>query len=585
MAPLKENKNYSIAFDRRFVFYDDTNGGISPFWEQIRKTEIDYGEKVYNNLINKNINLDAMRTRGAQQLMDMADQEQIREEALMRTIDPNFPHITDETEYIRTFNLTYKNKEEFKLTIQRIINAINYSKEQNFRAPILFSWFISNFNTAFRANISAKLTNANIDAFLANDDNLWEQIIDKSINDAFVRLEQTSEGKKNEHNKDVYGVGSDYAGLAKLIQGNVFFRDLLIDRLHIDDVRKYLIDYTEDNTTKLNKAFKKRRKALKRKTIEEKEQVVNRERNLQGELYEYVSAKIVESLKQTSKDIKVKAVGIKNNIGATDAVVLFSQQTELDLADIEESYLAALSGDKQAEISRQVQKWYNNLEEGNALDSLFIVNTSNKLYSMSHTHPFSKTANIEDAATVLTTNFSQTNSHTAGISTALDARMFARSKDVDDMVALFYNTLEGAFLHDREKQIKELIRNIFVVAAGSLLFSDYVMVGRESTRSANMIHLFNLNEVYIPLSVILRGLGEAYELQSKEGYEYLRLNYLRRGKGILYPKSNTEDRYEGQQVSKAFRTQRENVKSNAKFTIQFVSNFRSIIAKIAEGII
>jgi len=51
---------------------------------------------------------------------------------------------------------------------------MEFADLENFRAPTLFSWFISNFNTVFRDNISARLNNANLDAFLNNDDTLWD---------------------------------------------------------------------------------------------------------------------------------------------------------------------------------------------------------------------------------------------------------------------------------------------------------------------------------------------------------------------------------------------------------------------------
>jgi hypothetical protein len=34
------NKNYYIRFSNQFIFYDDTNDGISEFWERVRKEEI-----------------------------------------------------------------------------------------------------------------------------------------------------------------------------------------------------------------------------------------------------------------------------------------------------------------------------------------------------------------------------------------------------------------------------------------------------------------------------------------------------------------------------------------------------------------
>jgi len=72
----------------------------------------------------------------------------------------------------------------------------------------MFSWFISYFNTEFRKNIKSKF-DERYDDFLKNDDQLWDEILNESIDAAFKRIENADKDE-DAKNKDVYGTGKDY---------------------------------------------------------------------------------------------------------------------------------------------------------------------------------------------------------------------------------------------------------------------------------------------------------------------------------------------------------------------------------------
>lgn len=303
MAQLRGSGENSISFSRDFVFYSDQNGGTSPFWESIRKDEIEYGNQIYEIYVKDRLNIRDMLERGKQQLLDMAAVERTKEENCLRTIDPQFPSGLNEIAYIRTLNLTYRNKEQFKATIERIIAAINYAKEKNYRAPTMFSWFINYFNQAFRKNIVAQF-DKNIDAFLSNDDSIWDKIISKSIDDAFNRIEQSGQKETKDHDKQVYGIGSDYAGLANLMKDNVFFQDLLISQLKINEVREKTKDWVMSNSDRLKKSLKTRRPRFTKAQLERWEGSKDRERNIQGYLWEVFATQMtVAAQKEKNKHI------------------------------------------------------------------------------------------------------------------------------------------------------------------------------------------------------------------------------------------------------------------------------------------
>lgn len=607
MASLKGNTNVSIVFDRGFVFYDDYNKGSSPFWENIRTTEIKYGESIYNSLIKQRFNVPEIMSRGRQQLETIAQEERNREISLLKGIDPDFVEPTDEKEYIRMFNEIYKNKEQFKLILQRLKNAIERGKKDTnseLRAPTMFSWFISYFNTEFRKNIKSKF-DERYDDFLKNDDQLWDEILNESIDAAFKRIENADkdEGAKN---KDVYGTGKDYQdivngqGISDIMRHNAFFKDLLEDKLHINDVRQLVLNYVDRYSLKNKTRLKKIRKDLKLEDIQLAETVlvindkgkkVNMERGLTGYLQEPVAASITAAVQNSKENIHVDVQGIKSDKGATDISTFIQIGIEADISKLEASFAEAVNDLDQQKIAENLNNWYNNLKGGEKLDNLFVVNTSNKLYSMSTNHSFSKTNNkIENLGQVLKENFSQSSKNNAGLVSLAD-RMFSRDKDINNIISLLYNTIDGAFLAPHRDEIKDFIREIFVVAAGNLLFSDYLQIGKISNR-ATMIHLFDLNDVYIPLSVILKGLSQTFAITGQDGSSYIRISSFYLPQKILYPKlsnpneyryghvkdSNSGD-YRRQQVSEAFRKQQEKARQTS-FSIRFMSNFKEIIEQI-----
>lgn len=577
----------ATSFSRGYIFYNENNGSSNPskdnIWENLRKSEVAYGERVLSYFLTDSQRQKNRISKGASTLKKLGKNEKQKEMALLQAIDPDIsiPHGRDE--YIRIFNEIYRGKDEFIKIVNRLKNAIA-STEKKLRAPSIIVNYPGYFASALRDNISKKINN-NIDLFLADDDQLWSNLIQKSIEDGFAKLENAKETK----NSAIFGVGEDYAGLGQLMNHNSFFKHLIESELQIDNVKKEIKKYIEENIQaiqgNINEETKEkaRRKNLTVARVTKSMGLTEgRVRSVAGLLDEVVEASLAQQKINENNFLQSKSFTVGNRVNATDTINIITD-IEVDISPILESLENSLNENKQFEIAISLKNFCDKWDDPKSLDKYFLVSTSNKLYSMSHNHSFSKQANVSDLREVLKNNFTSTGG--GKYMTGTIDTMFTNSESTTRLINLVYNTMEGAFLHEKSNEVIEGIKQILAMAAASLIFSDYYNVGEEASSTLNMIHLFDLDNVYIPLSVILEGMAEAYEESSVEDPErYIRLSSFKTG-SILYP-SGSEDRYhidagENKNIREAFRKQRDDARRNAKFSINFVNNFREIISKIA----
>ena len=122
---------------------------------------------------------------------------------------------------------------------------------------------------------------------------------------------------------------------------------------------------------------------------------------------------------------------------------------------------------------------------------------------MSHDRSFSKEAKVKNLESVLYDNFRSTGTHTPNL--------FTNATDLTRVMNLIYNTMKNAFLggETEKKQVVQATKDILAMGAANLIFSDFYNVGDEASDSINTVHLFDLDNVYVPLSIILICMADA----------------------------------------------------------------------------
>ena len=125
-------------------------------------------------------------------------------------------------------------------------------------------------------------------------------------------------------------------------------------------------------------------------------------------------------------------------------------------------------------------------------------------------------------------------------------------------------TLEGAV----GKQYREDITQSVAEDIAYLLFDDFETIG-SGTRS---IHVFNINGVYVPLSVFLFRLGKAVEKTDKIPKEMLKLHlHYKKSDEILYPKDSEDI------PKNAWQNQRTSALENISISLTFFKDFNDLI--------
>lgn len=576
----------STSFSRGFIFYNDDNGSQNSksLWETLRQQEIEFGKKELNFLASESSNRVQMIHQGAEILRQLGKNEQNKEIDLLKTIWPNadIGNSTDYKQYTRTFNEIFQGKDHFRKVAMQIDAAIKADKDLKFRAPSMVSHFPDMFASALYHQIEDYIKKGKgTQEFITletNDKYGWSMLIDRALSATFTKFENAVE----KNHPEIYGQGADFKDLGYLLGGNNSFRKLIETELHVKDIKKYMQDFMANGLKPLKEVLdekKKRKKDLTVTDIKFKLGLTeSRARTVAGLIQEYVSVTLRTNMIKMSKEnpkIRVEGRVVENRTNPTDTIMLVSEST--NLSPLLKELMEAFKGNKQEDIAEQLQ---NFIKQSDKLEKMFLVSTSNKLYSMSHDRSFSKEAKVKNLESVFYDNFRSTGTHTPNL--------FTNATDLTRVMNLIYNTMKNAFLggETEKKQVVQATKDILAMGAANLIFSDFYNVGDEASDSINTVHLFDLDNVYVPLSIILICMADAYEKNTSVD-QYLRVGSFNAGE-ILYP-SGTKDRYkidakENANIREAFRKQRDKAREQATFSIHFVNNFKALVEDIAKDL-
>lgn len=150
-------------------------------------------------------------------------------------------------------------------------------------------------------------------------------------------------------------------------------------------------------------------------------------------------------------------------------------------------------------------------------------------------------------------------------------------KDVDMLMNLIYQFRSGAIYSSNNEMRRQLMEKI-AQSIGHLLFDDLYTIGETPKGSLDAIHVFELNEAVIPLSVLLKLLRDTLQetfILTKEnplkGAFQLELHQ----KGILYPGGSTE----GTTIQR-WNNQRAVASDSVKIEVHFFQGLKDLLNKI-----
>lgn len=600
-----------VSFERGYIIYNNANGGDDPAnnqWEALRQVEA-YAGTYYFNMMKKENVLNETIAQGGALLELMAKAERTKEESWLRSLYGNVSFPPDEIGYIKIINELYNGEENFSKIVTKLLQNLqrNLSTDgPTLRAPSLIANYVDRFSSSLREYIIRTVTQEGqqgILDMLSGKSVWWDKAFKFASENGFEKIVNASHSENSKY----FGEGEDYyevlEAMRQMMEENDSFSKYLQSYFHLDKVKNNLIQTLSEGKGKKVLKYRKKNKGkllsdqkmadlltidTVKKNIASSE---SEERQLSGGVYEYVRISLLQML---TRGLGKQALGESlGNVNATDTTLL-QADARIKITDVYQQLMAATTGNSQAEIALELKNFYQHWRSQDR-KKFYVINTSNKLYTLSKDHPFKKTAKLYDLDKVLKHNFTSTK---GGAQRTLPGYgILTNSQSVHNLTTLVYNTMKGAFLDEHRKEVIDSFRQVLATGAANLLFSDYYNVGDEATEGVNAIHLFDIDETYIPLSVILQGMANAYLKTGSENYtRYISLAQFstnlkdeNKRTSILYPravsyedKDYKKERYDGLEISEAWNKQREIARQQVTFDIRFANNFQNIIKDIAQ---
>lgn len=115
---------------------------------------------------------------------------------------------------------------------------------------------------------------------------------------------------------------------------------------------------------------------------------------------------------------------------------------------------------------------------------------------------------------------------------------------------------------------KQVVERYIALNVAAFLFDDFTTIGEANMTGANALHIFDLNGVFIPFSVVLFKLAEAAERSETEVNSIVKVTLS--VPPILYPESHTG-------IGR-WNEQRQHTLANTKISIHFLKGIRELLA-------
>lgn len=527
------------------------------------------------NNIKSIYNSDTINTEVGARLISLGEAEFQKEKALLEKVGFSLKDENDIKEFIAKFNEVLIGKKNFEKVVERINFALDH-KETAARAPTQASWFVGYLTSSLNQNIVTFIKN-NLETLRKGDYseyiNILDDIIDKSIDEALKKMLDKMEEKKG---KELYGDSETwkaYYEASQLMTGfNKSFKEMLKSKLPFDNLKAIF----DKGVIALNKQKKEQWGVTK--FIKSKNGLNltsgRKTRSLGGSVDEFINI-IATSMGEAVKNSASSQIVLRNEINKTDTISLFVFEESIEVEQIAETLARGIDealndNDSLNGAARRLKEYYDqNLSK---LNNSFVVYGNAKSYSLSNTFRGFHNGgarSLEDLPQILSS---------AKVCNSNEARNF---------VYKLYNTAKYAIYENERESLTEEGKKIIMSAMANLLFDDWVTIGEQNMNGAQAIHVLQLEEAQIPLSVFLKASGKAIQNASQDMEKFFKvsLNIVKSAvpewaaDGAKLPVTASKGSDVFEEINKYWQQQAEIAAAQSTFTTTFFSNFKSIIGK------
>lgn len=555
-----------------YIFYDrlNYNQPNAVYWNKIGKTaDKDLKENI------ELLKIENDREKLADMLLAQSKIEHEKEKNFLEKvfeIDTSKIDLDDYPTLINKLNELIGLKDDYKylLTVLkegRGKTEVQKKTARGYGAAAYFDGYLA-------GNLSKRISNAmrnqkNIDIILSGNDidydNFIIKIIDKSIEDTIKQISQ------NEHetidNEDIYMWKNAIKLLEKteeVLYGR--FKSDLYKKFNLDDTKEQIRIFLRDKLSS-SKKLRGLRTTIKdsytmqTKDKKEKERYM---RGAEGFLEEYLQAVLSDNIIIGLKGAAATRQGtvFKSNIAKTDTISLYSTNINFDLQPL----IDELNSQNHFENLMETQNYLNSFNDKlQSMPDNFVVYESVKKYA---------------------TNSDNFRGFGGGVSRVKDLpMMFNKTNteiDVEKLITTLLNTMTGA-IHEKNKNDRKEISYQLSASVATFLFDDWESIGNITTD--NVLHIFILDSVRIPLSYLLYAIATAIREVNDNPTSIIKFSYSLGS--ILYPDpigrgKNDEPFDKKGGMQKYWEEQRIKAREQATFSTHFLQNFNKIISNLIK---
>lgn len=562
----------SMMSETGYVVY--TRQSNSPIWETIRTIKAAQVKGKYDVLSSQNQAEYYLKAGTGLKILGM--QEQRKEIAFLEKAFGEKFTFTDVKDFVKNFNSIIIGKKRFEEALEQMNLALNeYEKDKSKHslAPTLSSLYASKLQTELGRAVNnfihkheQDILNDNLSAW----EDEYQQIIFTCADRAFRKLLTGPDVK--EGLKDKFGTYNDHLDqleehikLMNAYGEDSIFNRIILSKIGVDKVRTLI----EDNLDTIKEKLLSSAKLNGNKWVGAATSLRGRAGQFGGSVNEYVN-QLSQSLGGECKVTDRGATVLMNETQKIDNAAIYSFNGEVDSEGIFMDLENALDGS--SSLNETAHRW-NDFYKNNLKDlDQYLLLTSGKAYGFndhsSRGFENGDSRKIGDLTEILT----------------LGPNGMTRQSALD-FIDVVVNAIPGAILGESQDSIKKNLQDKIFESMAYLLFDDWIAIGNET--GDNVIHAFTLQDIEVPLSVLLIGAGEAM-INAVKMTDWFKVS-ISYPKSVKYPTANIEDyiRILGKKpkagenihtvVQEAWNDQRDEALRKINFSIHFLVNFYDLV--------
>lgn len=570
-----------------YIYYDILGQEGSPDMARLRSQVSNRLEKVKDQLNDHTIAVQVLRemARAEYEKEVLILEKQFGRKFAQESAESCFKDIKNFRELIEMINETFQMKQVFLRNKARILNEEDNTTKIVDVGSLTWSYIINEVMSKSAQDNLREFMNVQIEDYYVNGtisqaqfkNNVKkkvEQMFEKGVDKAVDKMLISKTFRKDEQ------TDNSYQQLINYFKQNPERRNKYIQELYsiygINDLKKKLVnqimDRTEQPTSMSTKGLKQ--------SLNDKigKSVYTRGGKAAEELYNQILMTLTEQMNQ--QGIKAQFTGAGHYGTKPDHILTIN----VDKPDLFDSTISQLSKEQglmgaQSLTRSQAQLGYERFtQQLQEFDDSCVVYVNTKYYNLD-SNEFIKSGGFGGGKFINMSEF----------------------KSVFTKSYTFVNELTGAILQLAQgalgnKQLEESLRAGIAEMAAQFLFDDYLTIGRKH-KNLTAIHIFNLDGVLIPLSLVLTALARAFEDSSRYNYkDIVRVHFSI--PEILYPygiapgeegESEPAPAHSGTPIDQrkwgmnAWNYQREYAQLNSLIGINFLKNFRDLIKEVLNS--